>query len=147
MRLDLYQAETERIAAEQAAVLDEARRILAAGRPLTRLEDNGVLHALQVLVENAIGKAKQWLKASGRVVPVSAYDAFAALADAGLLDRADLPRWNALVGLRNRIVHDYMNLDLERIHELVRHGADGFVVDFLMRRAADDPTAGAQRPQ
>ena len=39
-----------------------------------------VLHAVQVLVENAIGKAKQQLKARGETVPVSAYDAFAALA-------------------------------------------------------------------
>ncbi|WP_334134043.1 type VII toxin-antitoxin system HepT family RNase toxin [Tepidimonas sp.] len=134
MRLDLYQAETERIAAEQAAVLDEARRILASGRPMTRLEDNGLLHALQVLIENAIGKAKQWLKAQGRVVPVSAYDAFAALADAGFIDAEDLPRWNALVGVRNRIVHDYMNIDRDRIHELVRQEADRFVLAFLLRR-------------
>jgi hypothetical protein len=45
MRLDLYQEETERIAAQQAAVLDEARRILASGRTLSPLEDNGLLHA------------------------------------------------------------------------------------------------------
>ncbi|WP_281280124.1 HepT-like ribonuclease domain-containing protein [Tepidimonas sediminis] len=55
--------------------------------------------------------------------------------------------WNALVDLRNRIVHDYMNLDLERIHELVRDGADGFVVAFLMRRVADGPAAGRECPQ
>lgn len=135
MRLDLYQAETERIAAEQAGVLNEARRILASGRPLSRLEDNGLLHALQVLIENAIGKAKQWLKARERVVPVSAYDAFAALADAGLIDAHDLPQWNALVGIRNRIVHDYMNIDMQRIHDLVRQEGDRFILAFLMRRS------------
>lgn len=134
MRLDLYQAETERIAAEQAGVLDEARRILASGRALSRLENNGLLHALQVLIENAIGKAKQWLKAQGRPVPVSAYDAFAAAADAGLIDPHDLPQWNALVGIRNRIVHDYMNIDMERIHDLVRQEGDRFIVAFLMRQ-------------
>lgn len=41
MRLDLYQAETERIAAEQAAVLDEARRILASNRPSPRSKTTG----------------------------------------------------------------------------------------------------------
>lgn len=139
MRLDLYQAETERIATEQAAVLEEARRILASNRPLTPLENNGLLHALQVLIENAIGKAKQWLKASGLVVPISAYDAFSALANAGLLDPQDLKTWNVLIGIRNRIVHDYMNIDLERIHALIREGGDRFVIDFLMRRIGEPP--------
>ena len=59
MRLDLYQAETARIAAEQTAILDEAQHILASGKKLSGLEQNGILHALQVLIENAIGKVKE----------------------------------------------------------------------------------------
>lgn len=33
MRLDLYQAETARIAAEQMALLNQAREVLAQGEP------------------------------------------------------------------------------------------------------------------
>jgi hypothetical protein len=72
MRPDLYQAETDRIATQQGALLRQAKDILAQGRTLTLLEQGGVLHALQVLIENAIGKAKQALKACGQTVPVSA---------------------------------------------------------------------------
>lgn len=61
MRLDLYQAETARIAAEQVALLNQAREVLAQGRFLTKLEQSGLLHALQILIENSIGKAKQIL--------------------------------------------------------------------------------------
>ncbi len=57
MRPDLYQAETKRIATQQGALLRQAKDILAEGRTLTLLEKGGVLHALQVLIENAIGKA------------------------------------------------------------------------------------------
>jgi len=53
------------------------------GRALTGLEQNGVLHALQVIIENAIGKAKHWLKARDRVVPISGYDEFKSLASIG----------------------------------------------------------------
>lgn len=74
MRLDLYQAETARIAAEQSSLLEQAKAILAEGRALTTLEQSGVLHALQVLIENAIGKAKQLLKARNQTVPISGYD-------------------------------------------------------------------------
>lgn len=133
MRLDLYQAETARIAAEQAALLSQARELMAQGRMLNALEQSGVLHALQVLIENAIGKAKQLLKAHNEPVPVSAYDAFAALARCGDIEVENLPDWNAVIGLRNRIVHDYMNVDMNKVLELVVSSRDKFITDFLLK--------------
>jgi uncharacterized protein YutE (UPF0331/DUF86 family) len=131
MRLDLYQAETARIAAEQAALLANAKGILANKQNLSPLEQNGVLHALQVLIENAIGKAKQLLKASNQPVPVSGYDAFKALAAHNLIATADLPEWNAAIGLRNRIVHDYMNIDMAQVLNLVTTDKAEFIIRFL----------------
>jgi uncharacterized protein YutE (UPF0331/DUF86 family) len=131
MRLDLYQAETARIAAEQAALLANAKAILANKQNLSPLEQNGVLHALQVLIENAIGKAKQLLKASSQPVPVSGYDAFKALAAHNLIATADLPQWNAAIGLRNRIVHDYMNIDMAQVLNLVATDKAEFIIRFL----------------
>lgn len=133
MRLDLYQAETARIAAEQLALLDEARDRLVADKPLSRLEQNGVLHSLQVLVENAIGKSKSILKAAGETVPVSAYDAFASLSRRGEISATDLQNWNAAIGLRNRIVHDYMSIDMEYILELIRQERYRLLVAFLLK--------------
>jgi uncharacterized protein YutE (UPF0331/DUF86 family) len=132
MRLDLYHAETVRIATEQSALLDVAKQRLAEGSMLTPLEQSGVLHALQVRIENAIGKAKQLLKASGEAVPVSAYDAFAALVRHGEIEQAQLTAWNAIIGLCNRIVHDYMNIDMTKVMELVSQGRHEFVVEFLL---------------
>ena len=136
MRLDLYQAETAQIASEYSSLLDEARQQLSAGATLSRLEQNGVLHALQVLIENAIGKAKQILKAKGEPVPVSAYDALAVLARLRVIAEADLQAWNAAIGLRNRIVHEYMNIDIERVLELVRTDQHRFVTEFLLAPVA-----------
>jgi uncharacterized protein YutE (UPF0331/DUF86 family) len=133
MRLDLYQVETARIAAEQSALLAQAKAILSEGRALTPLEQGGVLHALQILIENAIGKAKQWLKASGQPVPISGYDAFSALANSALIAPADLPAWNAIIGLRNRLVHDYMNIDMDQVNTLLAADKDQFVVRFLLK--------------
>jgi uncharacterized protein YutE (UPF0331/DUF86 family) len=133
MRLDLYRLETARIAADQTALLDEAAQRISDRRPLSALEQSGVLHALQVLIENAIGKAKQNLKAANEAVPVSAYDAFSALARHGAIGADQLPEWNAVIGLRNRIVHDYMNIDMSRVQEWVVNGRYRFVTDFLLR--------------
>lgn len=133
MRLDLYQAETAIIAEEQTRLLDDAREILLSERTLSRLEQNGVLHSIQVLVENAIGKAKQIIKASGKAVPVSAYDSFMLLSDLRIISETELPLWNAAIGLRNRIVHDYMNIDLALVMNLVKAEQYRFVTDFLLQ--------------
>jgi uncharacterized protein YutE (UPF0331/DUF86 family) len=133
MRLDLYQAETARIAAAQSALLSQAKAIINSGRQLTTLEQSGVLHALQVLIENAIGKAKQLLKAKNQPVPVSAYDAFSSLVDCGLIEAVDLTAWNAVIGLRNRIVHDYMNIDMDQVMNWVVEDKEQFIVQFLLR--------------
>ena len=133
MRLDLYQAETERLAREQSAMLDEARLKLQAGKLLSPLEQAGILHALQVLIENAIGKAKHLLKAAGEPVPVSAYDAFASLARISVLPAEDVLQWNDVIGIRNRIVHGYMNIDMAVILDLVRAARHHFVAEFLLR--------------
>lgn len=71
MRLDLYQADTACIAHEQTSLLDQARERILVGPALSRLEESGVLHALQVLTENAIGKAKHIVKACNVPVPPS----------------------------------------------------------------------------
>lgn len=133
MRHDLYQQETARIASAQSALLAQARQVLQQGQTLRPLEDAGLLHALQVLIENAIGKAKRILKAAGHPVPVSAHDAFSALVAHQLMSPEHLSTWNAVVGLRNRIVHDYMNIDMDQVRSWVLDGKDVFVSDFLLQ--------------
>lgn len=133
MRLDLYQAECVRIANEQTALLDEAKQRILSGGSLSRLEQSGVLHALQVLIENAIGKSKHLLKAKEVEVPVSAYDAIASLAQHGLINETALEQWNASIGLRNRIVHDYMNIDMQLIYELITKDRHLSIAEFLRK--------------
>lgn len=132
MRLDLYLKETCQLAARQSAVLGQAAERLDNGQTLNALEENGVLHSLQVLTENAIGKAKHTLKALGQPVPVSAYDAFKALSLQEHMQAADLASWNAVIGLRNQIVHDYLNLDMSVVLALVKARRHHFMRDYLM---------------
>jgi uncharacterized protein YutE (UPF0331/DUF86 family) len=131
MRLDLYQSESERIASEQMGLLDEAKQRLIDGDPLTRLEQGGVLHALQVLIENSIGKAKHLLKQANKSIPVSAYDTFASLEQNNLISSSELTQWNAVIGMRNRIVHDYMNIEMDVIYELITNDRHQFIGAFL----------------
>jgi uncharacterized protein YutE (UPF0331/DUF86 family) len=131
---DLYLAETTSIAQTHKRTLDEAARVLEAGRVFSHLEQNGLLHTLQVLVENAIGKSKHTLKALNQPIPPSAYDSFEALAQLGQISSNQLTLWNAIIGLRNRIVHDYMNIDMPLIYRLVRQRGYQFIIDFLQQK-------------
>ncbi len=131
---DIYQAECERIASQQAAVLDSVKLRLQAHATLSPLEQGGVLHAVQVMAENAIGKTKHWLKALGQPVPISAHDAFESLHQQGCISLQDLNEWRAIVGLRNRIVHDYLNVDPDFINSLVLQNKHHFIATFLRQK-------------
>jgi uncharacterized protein YutE (UPF0331/DUF86 family) len=127
-----YLAETARIASEQGGLLDHARERLLANKELNRLEENGVLHALQILIENAIGKAKHIVKAHSRSVPVSAYDNFEVLRQLGIISNPAATEWIAIIGLRNKLVHDYMNVDVTSVRQLVIEERYRTVIEFLM---------------
>lgn len=134
MRLDLYQAETERFVREQTTMLTEARQKLQNKEGLSALEQAGVLHALQILIENAFGKAKRVLKAAGEPIPVSPYDAFASLMRMGTVNAEEYSQWSNVICIRNRIVHEYMNLNMELKLNLVRTECYSFIVTFLEKK-------------
>jgi len=66
------------------------------------------------------------------VIPTSAYDAIEALVRIGQLPSDQLSQWMAIVGLRNRIVHEYMNLDTNRVLQLIEQKNYEIVTDFLL---------------
>ena len=142
--LDLYQAGSERIANEQMALPREAKQRILSGAPLSRLEQSGVLHALQVLIENAIGKSKHLLKSTGEPVPVSAYDAFASLERHGEINSQELQQWNSSIGLRNWIVHDYMNIDMRIVYEFITNERHQFIAAFLRKPILTTPQSDAK---
>ncbi len=134
--LDVYLAETANLTRAHQRTLDEAAARLNQGQVFSHLEQNGLLHTLQMLTENAIGKSKHLLKAQNQPIPPSAYDAFDALAQINIIPKSSLNQWNAAIGLRNRIVHDYMNINMPLVYELVKQKGYQFIVDFLIQSPA-----------
>jgi uncharacterized protein YutE (UPF0331/DUF86 family) len=135
---DLYQAATEKQCTYYQTILDEARLRLKNGPDtLTELEYQGLVHSLQVLIENGIGKAKHILKRFGLAVLVPAYDAFEKLAERHLVSRAEKANWRRVVGFRNTVVHEYMQVDMDLVRQIVMDGEYSFVTDFLKKLLAD----------
>jgi uncharacterized protein with HEPN domain len=43
----------------------------------------------------------------------------------------ELPKWNSVIGMRNRNVHDYMNIEMEVVYELIQNDRHEFIGAFL----------------
>ena len=133
MKIQEYQSETKKLARESTVLLEEVRARLVKGGSLSLLEQRGVLHSVQLLIENAIGKAKRWIKLLNQPVPVSGYDAFELLVSNKIIQGKDLDLWKKVIGLRNAIVHEYQNLDWGAVETIIKEDRMMFVVDFLIR--------------
>lgn len=99
--------------------LDEIRNITDSRR-LTVLEYRALERDMQLLIEIAIGLAKRVLKAQGLVVPSESRKSFEKLASLGQ-DATGID-WVRVIGMRNALVHDYLDIDQQRILEVLTSG-------------------------
>jgi len=97
----------------------ESIYIILQERSWTRVERKGAERLLQTLVEACIGVSKHWLKQQNKVLPIDAYSVFEKLMDLQLISADDAQEWQRIIGMRNAIVHDYLNLDEKVIKAIV----------------------------
>jgi len=88
-------------------------------RSWTRVERKGAERLLQTLVEACIGVSKHWLKQQNKVLPPDAYSVFEKLIELQLIPADDAQQWQKIIGMRNAIVHDYLNLDEQVIRAII----------------------------
>ncbi len=88
-------------------------------RVLSRYEYRAAERSLQVLIEACIGIAKHWSYAINKAAPADAYSAFDKLSQAGISAVNEVP-WKQVIGMRNALVHDYLNIDPEIIRMVIK---------------------------
>lgn len=74
---------------------------------------------MQVSIESAIGVAKQVTKLLSGVSSVDAYQSFEALSQHGFISLESLSNWCKVIGLRNALVQDYLNIDPAIVRSVV----------------------------
>jgi uncharacterized protein YutE (UPF0331/DUF86 family) len=117
----------EHILANQVS-LDE----LAAKEILTKFDYLAAERLLQTSVEAAIGFAKQWVKACGYPVASNAYDDFKILQQSlNKISTEDLSIWKRIIGLRNALVHDYLNIDQKIIERILKRKQYQIIIKFI----------------
>jgi len=88
-------------------------------RELSRYEYRAGERSLQILIGACIGIAKNWSFLLTQSAPADAYSAFERLAQEKVATVADT-NWRKLIGMRNALVHDYLNLDAEVIKTVIK---------------------------
>jgi len=83
---------------------------------------------LHLAVENCIDIAAHIISENGWGVPGSASEMFYLLEEKGMLDQAMTERMIKAVGLRNLIMHEYVNIDLKRLFATVREDLNDLTV-------------------
>lgn len=78
-------------------------------RSLNQFEYRAAERTLQILIEACIGIAKQWSYGLSNVPPKDAYSAFESLTMLG--ENISDVKWRHIIGMRNALVHDYLNID------------------------------------
>ncbi|WP_162299676.1 type VII toxin-antitoxin system HepT family RNase toxin [Marinospirillum perlucidum] len=99
--------------------------------PWSRFEELAAERSLQLLIEAAIGAAKHWAKKSTGQTINEGLKAFQYLQSAGLI--ASQTPWKKVIGLRNALVHDYLDVDPEIVQSVVRNGYYQQPLDFVRK--------------
>ncbi len=107
-RIRRYVADlTEMSAISQAAFLENRERQYA------------VLHALQLAIEASVDIATHICAADSLGIPSSYAEAFDLIEKAGIVDGSLAEALRRMARFRNRIVHLYGEVDLQRVHHLL----------------------------
>lgn len=115
--LNVYLHDIEAHIADCISELDA----LAALQALSKRDCLLAERLLQMLTEACIGLAKHWVKSIGQHTGTNAYQSFQRLADASILTVDELKQWRRIIGLRNVMVHDYLNINRDIIRHIVVH--------------------------
>ena len=97
-------------------------------RPWSRIERHAAERSLQLLIEACIGLAKHWARHETGVACRDAATGFERLQDAGKVDNT-VP-WRKVIGLRNVLVHDYLDVDPEIVKSVIAHRHYRTIIDF-----------------
>lgn len=128
MTFQEYLDKSKLIAQEEEDILDE----MAKKDVWSKIELRAVKNSMQVVVENSIGKAKRILKYFNcPIVPQKGSDAFEFMYEMGLIEDDIYATMKSAIGLRNAMIHDYMNFNDDILKSVVLTKKYNDVISFL----------------
>lgn len=118
--LQLYLSEAKKHKLRYQQELDELRADHIS-QGLKSRDYRAAERLLQVYTELCIGLAKHWLKHLQGQSSGEAYQTFQLLAEHGNITTDELGKWRRIIGMRNGLVHDYLNVDPLIVTGIIEH--------------------------
>lgn len=110
--------------------LDQLKQILSE-RDFSNFEYRAAERCLQASACLAIGVAKHWAKSLAGASPSDAYSAFELLSQHQQVSLEQLANWRKVIGLRNALVHDYLNIDPGIVRSIISQGYYQQIFEFI----------------
>lgn len=101
-------------------------------RDLNRYEYRAAERTVQILIEACIGIAKHWNYALFKTAPADAYSAFTKLSQQNI-ECVNEIEWRKIIGMRNALVHDYLNIEPEIIKAVIKNTAYNALLEFAAK--------------
>lgn len=114
-------------------LLDELREQLEEKKNLSAVEFGACERFLQVLIESGIGFAKQSLKYMNKPLKSDSYSNFEELCNLQFITPDELSLWKSAIGLRNALVHDYLEIDKEVIMQILKQKKYQQLIEFILK--------------
>jgi uncharacterized protein YutE (UPF0331/DUF86 family) len=131
MNFQKYLESTIQAANEEKDILDE----LSSKATLSPIEIRAARNSLQIIIENAIGKAKRILKHyNSPIVPQRARDSIDILYEVGAIDDDTHQSLTAAIGFRNVLIHDYMKFNNDVLFEVLKNKDYLIIYKFLIEK-------------
>lgn len=105
---------------------------IATKQALNRYEYRATERTLQITIEACIGIAKHWCKKIEKNAPASSYQSFEILASHKIQVAKKVP-WKQIIGMRNALVHDYLNIDPDVIKQLLLNSEYKALIVFALK--------------
>lgn len=134
-----YQAYVYAINEQLAQHLDGLNELsdLLQQRPLSFNERSACERSLQVVIETAIGCSKHYLKSVNKPVPSEARAAIERVYERLAITQPALEEMRGAIGMRNAIIHDYLNLDWQKITTVIRDKKYSRIKPYIDRLTAE----------
>ena len=126
-----YQAYVTALVEQVAVHCRQLDSLSGQNNPLSQLERSAAERSLQILVKSAVGSAKHLNKKAGLPERLDSYQTIQQLTEELDIDPGYLPQLKGAIGMRNAIVHDYLNLDWELIQAVLDGKHYQRVADFV----------------
>ena len=105
-------------------------------RPLTFNERSATERSLQVIVETAIGCSRHYLKARNRPVQAEARATVERVYELLSIVDPDINNMRGAIGMRNAIIHDYLNLDWGKIEIILKQKKYLLIEKYMLKVSA-----------